>query len=121
MVEFLIITISCLSIYTIFTVSYAVYDMRKNQINENEEIATVVDEISNTNTRNTNEIENIGDVIIYNNECPICLEDINYEDGCMLKCNHAYHQDCIHQWMMFSKNNICPLMNAILVISMVTF
>ena len=109
MVEFLIITVSCLSIYTIFTFSYALCDLRKQQINENEEITTVVDETSDT--RKTNEIENIGDIIIYNNECPICLDDIHYEDGCMLKCNHAYHQDCINQWVIFSKNNICPLCN----------
>ena len=65
MVEFLIITVSCLSIYTIFTFSYALCDLRKQQINENEEITTVVDETSDT--RKTNEIENIGDIIIYNN------------------------------------------------------
>ncbi len=44
---------------------------------------------------------------INNIDCIICLEELN---KCVtLKCNHAYHKDCIDKWFQTSQNKICPL------------
>lgn len=34
-------------------------------------------------------------LIPYNNECPICLENIKESDNFILKCRHNYHKECI--------------------------
>jgi hypothetical protein len=36
--------------------------------------------------------------------CSICLEDM--ESSRQLVCGHAFHEDCINQWL--PKNNTCP-------------
>tara|TARA_B100001758_G_C18268430_1_gene534978 strand:+ start:357 stop:671 length:315 start_codon:yes stop_codon:yes gene_type:complete len=48
----------------------------------------------------------------YNDECPICLEPIDFENldnVYILNCNHIYHNSCILQWFNRSKHNHCPL------------
>lgn len=40
--------------------------------------------------------------------CSICLEDMKYNDICMIiSCSHIYHKECLQLWM--SKKSICPL------------
>lgn len=42
------------------------------------------------------------------NECPICIEDIELYDSSILRgCNHRFHIDCIHHWLKIRPN--CPL------------
>lgn len=38
-------------------------------------------------------------------DCPICYEKVG--KGVELKCNHAYHSNCISTWFM--KNTTCPM------------
>ncbi|KIJ54868.1 hypothetical protein M422DRAFT_42081 [Sphaerobolus stellatus SS14] len=41
--------------------------------------------------------------------CLICLENYEAEDSLrLLKCRHAYHQDCIDKWLEQGRNN-CPV------------
>jgi hypothetical protein len=42
----------------------------------------------------------------YNNECPICLDELN-KDVKMLTCKHKFHKICINTWL--ERTNICPL------------
>jgi hypothetical protein len=45
-----------------------------------------------------------------NENCAICLEEINTLDKCgMKKCNHHFHSLCIHTWVEKNKNKLCPL------------
>lgn len=49
---------------------------------------------------------------VYNDECPICLEHIdfeNLENVYVLTCNHTYHNSCILEWFNRSKQYQCPL------------
>jgi hypothetical protein len=39
-------------------------------------------------------------------ECAICLDDINIKDMKILECNHKYHKECIDEWT--KKKQICP-------------
>lgn len=40
--------------------------------------------------------------------CNVCLEDFENDDECrLLSCNHAYHSNCIDQWLTINK--ICPV------------
>lgn len=41
-----------------------------------------------------------------NDECSICLEDIEFKDLEILSCNHKFHKECIEIWR--KKNPICP-------------
>ena len=41
-----------------------------------------------------------------NNECVICLEDID-NNKVILNCNHAFHKKCALNWMAVSQN--CPI------------
>ena len=51
-------------------------------------------------------------IVRLNNECAICLENIDFENleniG-ILKCNHMFHKKCIIKWFQTSKNYKCPL------------
>lgn len=38
-------------------------------------------------------------------DCPICYENVG--KGVVLKCNHAYHPECISTW--FIKSTTCPM------------
>lgn len=40
-------------------------------------------------------------------KCSICLDNFNHECIIKLKCNHLFHQNCIHKW--FRINIRCPL------------
>ena len=40
------------------------------------------------------------------NECSICLENIDINDLKILSCNHKFHADCINEWI--KKKPICP-------------
>ena len=53
---------------------------------------------------------------IHNTECPICKNNIdepaigsNTINICISKCNHAYHKECIDQWII--RRRTCPLCN----------
>jgi hypothetical protein len=35
------------------------------------------------------------DTDIKKNTCPICLEDLKWDDNCFDKCNHAYCKECM--------------------------
>jgi len=52
-------------------------------------------------------IDNI--VLEVQNECAICLDEINIEDVYILSCNHVYHEVCILKWFEKSKKTQCPL------------
>lgn len=43
-------------------------------------------------------------------ECSICLEKITQSTLFKTDCNHAFHSDCIHQWM--EQSVTCPLCRA---------
>lgn len=47
------------------------------------------------------------------NECLICLEDLDSKDVAILSCKHKMHYSCLQDWIK-QKNNIteiCPLCN----------
>jgi len=49
---------------------------------------------------------------IHNDSCPICkinIEDSTTNNICIGKCNHAYHKECISQWIV--RRRTCPLCN----------
>jgi len=50
-------------------------------------------------------LDNI-DTTNINNECVICLEDID-NNKVILNCNHAFHKKCALNWMGVSQN--CPI------------
>jgi hypothetical protein len=41
-----------------------------------------------------------------NNECVICLEDIDNKKA-ILNCNHAFHKHCVLEWMNLQQK--CPI------------
>lgn len=42
------------------------------------------------------------------NICSICLEEMKYNDICMIiSCSHIFHKECLELWMR--KKTICPL------------
>jgi hypothetical protein len=43
------------------------------------------------------------------NECAICLDEVNMNDIYILSCNHVYHEQCILKWFETSKKTQCPL------------
>uniref|UniRef100_A0A0D9VW31 RING-type E3 ubiquitin transferase n=1 Tax=Leersia perrieri TaxID=77586 RepID=A0A0D9VW31_9ORYZ len=44
----------------------------------------------------------------YEDDCPICLEDYNYENpNITLQCNHNFHLSCIYEWM--ERSQACPV------------
>lgn len=40
-------------------------------------------------------------------ECPICFESICANQGLALPCMHAFHAQCIRQWLV--ENRTCPV------------
>ena len=51
---------------------------------------------------------------IYNQNCPICLDDIiKNTEIVVLKCNHGFHVECIMKWIKsdVTKNRHCPICN----------
>ena len=47
------------------------------------------------------------------NECIICLEELNTKDVAVLSCKHVVHLQCIQNWINVKNNmsEICPLCN----------
>jgi hypothetical protein len=46
-----------------------------------------------------------------NDECGICLNDINQgESQCLFRCKHPFHKECISEWRKTSlaNHNLCP-------------
>ena len=46
----------------------------------------------------------------YNQDCAICLcklEEKDYSNICVGTCLHAFHNDCLNQWLL--RNNKCPI------------
>jgi hypothetical protein len=41
----------------------------------------------------------------YDNDCPICFEQIN-KSICCVSCNKKYHSNCIEQWL--NNSHTCP-------------
>lgn len=51
---------------------------------------------------------------IYNENCPICLDEIlKNSEIVLLKCNHGFHVECIMKWIKsdVTKNRHCPICN----------
>ena len=47
------------------------------------------------------------DGILSSEKCAVCQEQFEYgEDVCMLHCLHAYHKDCLSQWL--KDHSRCP-------------
>ena len=42
-----------------------------------------------------------------NNECPICLEEIDSTSKKLMYCDHMFHEKCIDNWKVV--NNSCPV------------
>jgi Ring finger domain len=42
--------------------------------------------------------------------CPVCIEDFVIDEMVVIlpRCKHAYHKECVRQWLM-EKQGICPL------------
>ena len=49
----------------------------------------------------------INDVNNNNLNCPICLQNISFENRHSCHCGHIFHCDCINHWIN-TGNNICP-------------
>lgn len=41
------------------------------------------------------------------NKCPICLIEIDYENGITTKCSHNFHHYCLDRWLDRKTN--CPI------------
>ncbi len=57
------------------------------------------------------DLKNGASVLIYYDECPICLELITEIDGhqptaCKTKCNHIFHYACLQKWI--ERQDYCP-------------
>jgi hypothetical protein len=51
---------------------------------------------------------------IFNNNCPICLEEIEIDlEIILLNCNHAFHIQCLMKYIKYNiiKNRKCPVCN----------
>ncbi|KAI5007934.1 hypothetical protein ZWY2020_008982 [Hordeum vulgare] len=47
-------------------------------------------------------------------DCPICLEEYDYENPKMLlQCNHDFHLGCIYEWM--ERSQACPVCAVVMV------
>ncbi len=68
---------------------------------------------SNSNSNSISNINDILDVIVidntHQNDCSICLQNIENEASKIKNCNHIYHQKCIADWLIKYNNNSCPL------------
>ena len=54
------------------------------------------------------------DLNIYNQTCPICLDEIKKDmEIILLNCNHGFHVECIMNWIKndIAKNRHCPICN----------
>ena len=54
------------------------------------------------------------DINVYNQTCPICLDEIQKDiEIILLKCNHGFHVECIMNWIKndIIKNRHCPICN----------
>ena len=50
--------------------------------------------------------------ILYNQKCPICIEEIKINDDVIiLTCNHGFHMICLTEWIKknIKKNRYCPI------------
>ena len=45
-------------------------------------------------------------LIIYDDICSICLENLKNKKCVILSCEHIYHKICIQKWL--KKNDSCP-------------
>ena len=53
--------------------------------------------------------------VIEEKECPICLNEMN--DTVHLPCGHAFHSDCILNWIDTKRN--CPICRSSVVWSLI--
>lgn len=56
----------------------------------------------------------MSDIISYNKECPICIEDYYHNNSVHLACHHTFHSECLLKYIetVFKKKNkldICKL------------
>ena len=59
-------------------------------------------------------VKYIEGLYFYNQNCPICLEEIiKNTEIVLLKCNHGFHVECIMKWIKsdVTKNRHCPICN----------
>ena len=50
--------------------------------------------------------DSIDNSMVENINCSICLDPLT-SDIVMLECNHTYHENCIHEWLL--QRRVCPL------------
>jgi hypothetical protein len=54
--------------------------------------------------------QNHEELINYNDECSICLDDCKtLKKISILNCKHHYHTECIDKWININNNPQCPL------------
>lgn len=41
-------------------------------------------------------------------ECPMCQKEINPSDKIILECKESFHKDCLRNWKILGKKDICP-------------
>lgn len=58
------------------------------------------------------------DIDITEDECAICLEEVNDNNYAVLECNHFFHYKCIRQWK--KKRNACPKCNGLIIYKCIT-
>uniref|UniRef100_A0A0E0D3K1 RING-type E3 ubiquitin transferase n=1 Tax=Oryza meridionalis TaxID=40149 RepID=A0A0E0D3K1_9ORYZ len=57
--------------------------------------------------------EQVHDLFDFEDDCPICLEEYDYENPKMtLQCNHNFHLCCIYEWM--ERSQACPVCSKVM-------
>merc|ERR1711933_124408 len=51
-------------------------------------------------------VDKLAGLSLGNGKCTICRDEMSGHNTAMLKCNHAFHKNCIEKWLKNSKT--CP-------------
>jgi hypothetical protein len=46
--------------------------------------------------------------VTQNNDCTICLDDLDARQVILPICQHRFHRDCIEKWFQSSGKQSCP-------------